>query len=73
MLAVVGAYSARSGASGPMIDWLRMLYARMTYVVRAGGHVSRSFKSFLGLVIGDSAFPILWILYMADLEMSDFP
>ncbi|THG93155.1 hypothetical protein EW026_g8005 [Hermanssonia centrifuga] len=50
------------GVSGPLIDWLRMLYARMTYVVNFDGE-------FAGILIEDPASPILWNLYLADFRL----
>ncbi|PSR99181.1 hypothetical protein PHLCEN_2v4184 [Hermanssonia centrifuga] len=55
------------GASGPIIDWLRMLYSRMNYIIRFGGEVADSFQAFAGILIGDPASPILWILFLSDL------
>ncbi|THG92752.1 hypothetical protein EW026_g8259 [Hermanssonia centrifuga] len=57
------------GVSGPLIDWLRMLYARMTYVVSFGGEFAKSFSAFAGILIGDPASPILWNLYLADFSL----
>lgn len=54
------------GAQGPVIDWLRMLYSRMRYVVRFGGTYTESFKATAGILIGDPASPVLWNLYLAD-------
>ena len=54
------------GVSGPLFDWLRMLYARMQYVVRHGGVYSEQFRSLAGILIGDPASPILWNLFFAD-------
>ncbi|PSR71854.1 hypothetical protein PHLCEN_2v12270 [Hermanssonia centrifuga] len=59
------------GASGPIIDWLRMLYSRMSYIIRFGGEVAESFQAFAGILIGDPASPILWILYLTDFTISD--
>jgi len=57
----------QAGLAGPLFDWLRMLYARMSYMVRSNGTLSSAFKSFLGLLTGDTASPILWNLYFADI------
>ncbi|KAF7374664.1 RNA-directed DNA polymerase from mobile element jockey [Mycena sanguinolenta] len=56
-----------AGVSGPLFDWLRMLYARMSYVVRHGSEVTAAFKSLIGVLTGDTASPILWNVYFADL------
>ncbi|KAF7342021.1 RNA-directed DNA polymerase from mobile element jockey [Mycena venus] len=56
-----------AGVSGPLFDWLRMLYARMSYVVRQGSVLTAAFKSLIGVLTGDTASPILWNIYFADL------
>ncbi|KAI0064582.1 hypothetical protein BV25DRAFT_1906569 [Artomyces pyxidatus] len=45
----------------------------MRYVVRADGDVSESFASGHGVLAGDSASPILWIIFMCDLIFPDDP
>ncbi|RDB17742.1 RNA-directed DNA polymerase from mobile element jockey [Hypsizygus marmoreus] len=58
----------RLGVSGPLFDWLRMLYRCMSYVVQHGGvEALRRFCSLIGLLTGDTASPGLWIIYFADL------
>jgi hypothetical protein len=57
----------KSGVSGPMFDWLRELYARMRYVVRHENELSAEFKSLLGLLTGDTASPVLWNIFFADI------
>lgn len=47
------------GVSGPLLDWLRMLYDQMQYVVCYAGELSESFRSFAGILIGDPASPII--------------
>jgi hypothetical protein len=54
------------GVSGPMFDWLRLLYAHMSYVVKSGGEYSEYFESDMGVLIGDSASPFCFIVYVAD-------
>ncbi|GLB40535.1 hypothetical protein LshimejAT787_0804060 [Lyophyllum shimeji] len=54
------------GAGGRIFDWLRMLYSRMTYAVRHNSELSSSFRSTIGILIGDTCSPILWNLYLAD-------
>jgi hypothetical protein len=56
-----------AGVSGPLFDWLRMLYTQMSYVVRQGSEVMASFKSLIGVLTGDTASPVLWNVYFADL------
>lgn len=57
------------GVSGPIFDWLRQLYARMAYMVRVNGELSESFRSVIGVLTGDTASPLLWVLFMADLKV----
>ncbi|VDC04317.1 unnamed protein product [Peniophora sp. CBMAI 1063] len=59
----------RMGISGPMIDWLRNLYRRMSYVVRTSEGSSEAFEADVGVLIGDSASPTLWNLFLADLNL----
>jgi hypothetical protein len=47
--------------------WLRQLYAQMRYIVRHEGELSAEFRSFLGLLTGDTASPELWNIYFADM------
>lgn len=54
------------GVSGCIFDWLRMLYARMSYMVKLGDVTSPEFKAFASVLIGGPALPALWNLYMAD-------
>lgn len=56
----------RQGAAGPIFDWIRNLYSRMSYSVRSDGIFSASFKSTLGILIGDPASPFAFLLYIAD-------
>ncbi|TFY52607.1 hypothetical protein EVJ58_g9917 [Rhodofomes roseus] len=56
-----------AGFRGPLFDWLRMLYARLGYVVKYASSKSELFKALAGILIGDPASPILWNLYLADL------
>ncbi|KAF5377477.1 hypothetical protein D9615_005367 [Tricholomella constricta] len=62
-------YSA--GVSGPLLDWLRSVYAAMTYIVRHGGDLSDTFTSLLGLLTGDIASPGLWNIFFSDLSIPD--
>lgn len=57
------------GVGGHVFDWLRMLYQRMSYVVKHRNELSQSFVSTLGILIGDNSSPILWTLYMADFHL----
>ncbi|PIL29435.1 hypothetical protein GSI_08377 [Ganoderma sinense ZZ0214-1] len=64
---------ADAGAQGPLIDWLRLLYANLSYVVHHDGETSECFRAFAGILTGDPASPILWILYIADLRVPPHP
>lgn len=57
-----------AGISGPLFDWLRMLYARMSYVVRDSSEMTEGFVSLIGVLTGDTVSPVLWNVYFADLE-----
>ena len=59
----------RLGVAALIFDWLRMLYRHMTFMVRHNGEFSESFKSFIGLLTGDTASPVLWNIYFCDLEI----
>jgi hypothetical protein len=50
-----------------MFDWLRELYSRMRYIVRHDDELSQEFKSLLGLFTGDTASPIMWNIFFADM------
>ncbi|KAJ3546978.1 hypothetical protein NM688_g5451 [Phlebia brevispora] len=62
---------AQCGIQGPLIDWLRMLYDRMQYMVRHEGEWSQPFQAHAGILTGDPASPILWDLYFADVVIRD--
>lgn len=61
------------GVTGPIIDWLRMLYDKLEYIVRHHDDLSDSFSATLGILIGDPASPLLWLLYLADLDITTYP
>jgi hypothetical protein len=63
----------QAGVSGPIFDWCRMLYKKMSYIVRHAGAHSSSFKSLIGVLTGDTVSPALWNIYFADLEIPDDP
>lgn len=50
------------GISGRIIDWLKMLYDKMAYMVKLNGKLSESFLSDLGVLTGDTLSPTLWNL-----------
>ncbi|KAJ3550428.1 hypothetical protein NMY22_g490 [Coprinellus aureogranulatus] len=58
------------GAGGKIFDWLRLLYRSMEYKVHHADEWSESFRSLVGILIGDTSSPTLWALYMSDLRMA---
>ncbi|TFY78660.1 hypothetical protein EWM64_g5349, partial [Hericium alpestre] len=60
-------------AGGPLFDFMHALYARMQYVVCADGSFSAPFTSGHGILAGDSASPMFWLLFMSDLLLPDNP
>lgn len=61
------------GISGPLVDWVKMLYERLTYHVRQGQELSDEFKSFLEILAGDPASPHLWNLFLSDFRLDWHP
>lgn len=61
------------GASGPMIDWLRMLYSHLGYIVRHNNEHSDVFQAAAGILTGDPASPILWLLFISDFRLRPQP
>lgn len=55
------------GVSGPLFDWLWMLYAHMSYVMHDWTASTARFKSIIGVLTGDTASPVLWNIYFVDL------
>lgn len=51
---------ATMGISGPMIEWLKILYDRIRYLVRLDGRFAPAFRSLLGILTGDTSSPHLW-------------
>ncbi|CDO70999.1 hypothetical protein BN946_scf184844.g3 [Trametes cinnabarina] len=64
---------ARWGVGGPLFDWLRMLYSAMQYFVRLNGDTSELFQAAIGILIGDPASPVLWLLYISDFDLEPDP
>ena len=64
---------AGMGAQGPLIDWLRLLYSSLAYVVRFNGETTECFNALAGILTGDPASPILWVLFLADLRVHPHP
>ena len=61
------------GARGPIMDWFRMLYGRMQYVVTSGGPMgecTRRFMSLWGILAGDSASPDFFNAFASDYRPS---
>ncbi|RDX40928.1 hypothetical protein OH76DRAFT_1302111, partial [Lentinus brumalis] len=56
-----------------LLDWLRWLYEHLEYVVKAEGTTTESFSALAGILIGDPASPILWILFLSDLVLDELP
>ena len=56
------------GARGPMMDWMRVLYSRMQYRVRAGTEWSEAFTSLWGILAGDSMSPAFFDAYISDFK-----
>lgn len=54
------------GISGPIFDCLRAIYPRMQYIVRSNNEVSNTFESNIGILAGDPASPLAFLLYLAD-------
>lgn len=61
------------GVKGPLVDWLIMLYDKMSYMVRLNGELSASFESFLGVLTGDPSSPHLWNLFLANFKLVSHP
>lgn len=59
------------GMSGPIFDVYRSVYSRMRYTVRVDGETSEEFAADMGILIGDPASPIMWLLYFADVEVPE--
>ncbi|KAI0330374.1 hypothetical protein GY45DRAFT_1302958 [Cubamyces sp. BRFM 1775] len=50
-----------------------MLYEHLRYVVRFGGESTEAFQALMGILIGDPASPMLWLLFLADFELEPHP
>lgn len=50
-----------------------MLYSYLQYLVRFGGDTTECFKALMGILVGDPASPILWILYLSDFVLRPHP
>ena len=64
---------AAMGISGPMIEWLKILYDRIRYLVRLDGRFAPAFRSLLGILTGDPGSPHLWNLFMSDFILAWHP
>jgi hypothetical protein len=54
------------GIADPMIEWLKMLYNRIRYLVRLDGRYAAVFQSLLGILTGYPGSPHFWNLFMSD-------
>jgi hypothetical protein len=61
------------GISGKIIDWLKMLYDKMVYMVKLNGQLSESFLSDMGVLTGDTVSPTLWNIFLADFKFTVHP
>jgi hypothetical protein len=61
------------GVSGPLIEWLKILYDRIVYLVRLDGQFAPAFRSLLGILTGDPGSPHLWNLFMSDFILAFHP
>ncbi|KAF5338837.1 hypothetical protein D9757_014693 [Collybiopsis confluens] len=61
------------GVKGPMIDWLRMLYTKMSYVVKVMGSHSDPFESGIGVITGNPSSPMLFDLSVSDMKVTPKP
>ncbi|KAI0367105.1 hypothetical protein BV20DRAFT_1045787 [Pilatotrama ljubarskyi] len=50
-----------------------MLYAHLRYMVRFGGDTTECFQALMGILIGDPASPMLWILFLSDFALPHHP
>ncbi|TEB20119.1 hypothetical protein FA13DRAFT_1801324 [Coprinellus micaceus] len=50
------------------MDWMRTLYSRMQYRVRAGAEWSEAFTSLWGILAGDSMSPAFFDAYISDFK-----
>ncbi|TRM58327.1 hypothetical protein BD626DRAFT_463973 [Schizophyllum amplum] len=55
-----------------MLDWMRMIYRRMRYLVTSGGtRATRLLASNVGVLAGDSFSPALFNFYVGDILLAD--
>ncbi|KAI0653084.1 hypothetical protein C8Q70DRAFT_1059635 [Cubamyces menziesii] len=50
-----------------------MLYCHLRYVVRFEGETTDLFQALMGILIGDPASPMLWLLFISDFELDPHP
>jgi hypothetical protein len=55
-----------------MIEWSKILYDRIRYLVRLDGRFSLAFKPLPGILTGDPGSPHLWNLFMSDFILARF-
>lgn len=61
------------GISGPIFDCLRAIYPRKKYFVRSNNETSNTFESDIGILAGDPASPLAFLLYLADFRTPTDP
>lgn len=62
----------RLGMAGKAFDWIRMVYARMEYIVRHNNIITvMSFFALMGILIGDTASPDFWLLFFSDFDLPE--
>jgi len=57
------------GMTGVFFDWLRVLYATMTYHVSVNGQISKEFRSLCGVLAGDPLSPTLWNIFLSTFRL----
>jgi Reverse transcriptase (RNA-dependent DNA polymerase) len=58
------------GFRGVMIDWVKMVYNHMRYIIKLRGEFSHTFEAFLGLLTGDPTSPGFWNIFLADFKVT---
>ncbi|KAI0325398.1 hypothetical protein GY45DRAFT_1348903 [Cubamyces sp. BRFM 1775] len=48
-----------------------MLYQHLRYIVRYDGEMTELFQALMGILIGDPASPMLWLLFISDFDLDD--
>ncbi|TFK79730.1 hypothetical protein K466DRAFT_505100 [Polyporus arcularius HHB13444] len=61
-----------AGATGPLLDLMRQLYAQLRYILRFIGETTRLFRALAGILAGDPITPAFWLLFLADLKLTPY-